>query len=123
MSIKYNFVLAQGETLSLTFNIKDKNGNLIDLTNYSFVGKIKEKYDSTIVGNLVFTIPDQRANKGVLQISMPAAATKLIPVDVGTLANKRPIKEYIYDIFQTDPAAVVTRIVEGTIAVSASVTP
>lgn len=47
----------EGDTFILQLLFKDDNGNLIDLTNYSFAMEVKKRarWSSTILANSVFT--------------------------------------------------------------------
>lgn len=123
MAQKLNLVINQGETFELDIIAKDLNKQPIDITNYSYAGKIRSAYDSDVIAAFTFTKAEQRnSTLGWVKASLTPAQTQAIPCVKSSAKNKRPLTEYIYDIEETDPSNNVTRILEGIISVSPSVT-
>lgn len=123
MAQTYNFTVGQGEDWSLTFNIKDDSGVLMDLTGYSFAGQVRDAYDSSnVIADFNFNIQNQLTNKGSVDVYLTHQQTSSIVLPVSTGANKRPQSQFVYDMKEIDYAGRVTRILEGTVTVTSSVT-
>jgi hypothetical protein len=121
-AVTYNFTLNQGDDFDFTITIK-ANNEPIDLSNYSFAGQIREKYDSNeIVASFVCTKANQTTSKGVITFSLTNQQTSAIPCLPSSKANRRPVSEFIYDIEQTDADDKISRILEGVVLVSPGVT-
>lgn len=107
MTTKINLILDQGADFLTTFNLQAANGAVLDLSTYTGVCKMRKTYTS--VNATSFTV--SLTNTGIVSMSMPYAQTAiLIP------------GRYLYDIEITSSANTVTRIIEGIIDVSATMT-
>lgn len=123
MSQNYNFTVGQGEDWTLDVNMKDDVGNLLDLTGYTYAGQMRDAYDSTnIIATFTFTIANQITNKGRVTFSLTHEQTTGIPLPASTGSQKRPTKEYLYDIIETDALGKVQRILDGSVIVTAGIT-
>ena len=106
-----DIIVNQKASLEVTFSVKDANGAILDLTNYTANAKYK----------LDFQTPDSQALAFTTTIPNPAAGEvkiSLTPTQTANLTNPR----YVYDVTITDSNAFKTRIVEGFLKVSAGVT-
>lgn len=118
----YNMTVNQGEDFDLQIIIKDETGTPINLTGSTYAGQIRDKYDSSsIAASFSFTLGNQITDPGLLNVTMANTVTAAIPCKPATATDKRPITEFIYDIEQTK-AGLITRILEGIVAVSPNVT-
>lgn len=123
MSQIYNFTVGQGEDWTLDVNMKDDSGSLLDLTGYSYAGQMRDAYDSSIViAVFTFTIANQFTNKGRVTFSLTHEQTQQIPLPASTGSQKKPTKDYLYDIIETDAFGKVQRILEGSVTVTAGIT-
>mgnify|MGYP003352637453 CR=1 FL=1 len=109
MATKANLVIDQGATFSTTINVEDTNGVAVNLSGYTANSQIRKSYYSTTANSFTATVTGT-AN-GEITISMTAANT----------ANLNPGR-YLYDLLITAPDATKTRVVEGIIVVSPSIT-
>lgn len=109
MAAKANIYVDQGSTYSTVINMTDSNGNVINLTGYSFTGQIKKFYTSSNVMN--FAVAITSANTGDFTIGL----------DANTTSNME-YGRYVYDVNATDVSNTVTRIVEGILTINPGVT-
>lgn len=123
MSQTYNFTVGQGEDWDLALNMKDDSNQMLDLTGYSYSGQIRDAYDSSIViAVFSFEIANQILQKGRVTAYLTHEQTSNIPLPASTGTQKRPTKEYMYDIVEIDALGKVTRILEGSVIVTAGIT-
>lgn len=114
MAEKYNILIDQGSTYTLALNYKDSAGTAINLTGYTAAMQIRNTVDSATT---------------VLSLSSPSngivitGATGLITITV-TAAQTRDMiaNTYVYDLEITSGSGIVTRLVQGSVIVSAEVT-
>jgi hypothetical protein len=119
----YNFFIEQGATFKSEMIFKDEDGNLTDLTGYTYEGQIRLKYDSSSpVATFTITVANQLTDRGKITISMSPAVTGAIPCDPSTSSDARPITRYVYDVECTKPSGDVDRILQGIVSVSPNVT-
>lgn len=119
---KLDLNIEQGATFEKTFTIKDSLAAAIDLTGWTFAGKIRHRYDSpATVATFTTAVLNQVTNKGQFTISLTAAQTSAIPVDPSDSIN-RDLTEYLYDIEATKPDTKKDRVLEGKVKVSPEVT-
>lgn len=109
----YDFCIDQGATLVKTFVWKDANGAPINLNGYSARCQMRQSvHDDTVADSL--TTANGRISidgpAGAITLTWPAAVTT-------TFVHKR----YVYDL-ELELAGVVTRLLQGCIAVSPEVT-
>lgn len=106
-----DIIVNQKSSLEVTFNVKDANGAVLDLTNYTAAAKYKPDFQTPDSQALPFTAVIADAANGEVVIS-------LTPTQTANLKNAR----YVYDVTITDDNDFKTRIVEGFLKVSAGVT-
>ena len=109
MAAYSELTLEQGATFSTTINVEDTNGVAVNLSGYTANSQIRKSYYSTTANSFTATVTGT-AN-GEITISMTAANT----------ANLNPGR-YLYDLLITAPNTTKTRVVEGIIVVSPSIT-
>lgn len=119
MAANYNMVVNQGEDFIIKLLIKDESGVPVDISNDTFQGQIRERYDSpNVAASFSFEFGQ---NTGEVYVKLSNTVTAAIPVQASSQSNKRPSTEFVYDIEQTK-SGIKTRILEGIVAVSANVT-
>lgn len=111
MAAYAEFGMDQGATFSTTITLDDDTTNSsLNITGYTAVCSMRRSYYSAnVTANLVCTVTD--AANGALQLSLAA----------GNTANITP-NRYLFDVKTTSPSGTVTRILEGIITVSPSIT-
>ena len=104
MATRADLIIDQGTTFSSTINISQSDGTLFQLNDYSARGKIKKAFSSST--SVDFTC--------VVNENSPSQDTVTISLNSG---------RYVYDVevFTSDSPAIVTRIVEGQVEVTPSV--
>jgi len=111
---RYDITIDQGATFTLILRWKDSLGAVIPLTGYSARMMMRKCKDSetpfidvdTVSGELVITEVD-----GQIDVTIPAADTEAITEAFG-----------VYDLEIEDGSGVVTRLLEGEVAISREVT-
>ena len=108
MAIYSNITIDQGSDFNTQVTVEDATGNDADLTGYIAAGQIRKTHTSSTAYDLVcvVTYPAQ----GIVQVSMPNSITETI----------KPGR-YVYDV-EIKKDNIVTRIVEGQVEVTPSVT-
>lgn len=106
-----NLYLNQSETFTTSLDLTDVNGEPYNLTDFQVKSCAKKSYYSdTIVINFDTSITD--ANGGTIQLSANSHVTANVPVT-----------KLVYDVLLIEtPTGNVSRVLEGQIIVSPSVT-
>jgi hypothetical protein len=107
MATKANLTVDQNSDYSVTLNLTDQNGDIINLSGYTAFSSMRKWYDST---NSIPFITSINTTAGTLTLSMSA----------NTTANLWPVR-YVYDVIINN-GAITTRIVEGEVFVTPAVT-
>lgn len=119
---RLDFIIEQGATFKKKLTLKDSDSNPIDLTGFTFRGKIKKLAGKGVaIASFTFTILDQGTNTGEVYLALTAAETAALPSEPQINAQ-RTLTEYAYDIESVAPSTEVSRIIEGTIKLSPEVT-
>lgn len=106
----YNLSIEQGATWELSLGVEVSEGTDMDLTGSTVESKLaKSHYDDDPLG-ISATIINHVDGK--LRLSLTAAQTSQLD----------PSHEYIYDVELTDSNGVVTRLIQGRISISPSIT-
>lgn len=109
MSATYNITINQNSDFERSFQIKE-DSVILDITSYSFTGRLSENYNTTTVQDFTTAVTDGPA--GTFTISLTDAQTATL--DPGT---------WVYDIVMTDASGKKTRLLQGNAFVSQGVTP
>ena len=111
MSAYVELYIDQGSTFNNVINLTDDVTNTpINVANYTVVSQLRRSYYSAnISANLVCSITD--AANGEITLSLPAANT----------ANIKPGR-YVFDVKTIDNSNTTSRVLEGVITVTPSVT-
>ena len=109
----YNFRIEQGATTDFEIVYKDSNGTPVDLTGYTASAKMAKGYASTRTRTIITTSINSDPTTGVIVLSLTADQTN----------NLDAAARYVYDIEITRTSdSTVTRVIEGIITISPSVT-
>jgi hypothetical protein len=107
-----NLVIDQGTTFSLSITVSDANGNVLNLTGFTYRAQLRKSYGAT--SYTAFTVTATDPADGEITISLTATQTS------GLKAGR-----YVYDIEIVSPVvdgSEVTRVLEGIITVTPEVT-
>jgi hypothetical protein len=89
-SQKVDLYVDQGSDYYQSVYLQDQNGFAIDLTDYTFIGQIKEIPSGVTIASFIPTTTS--ASGGLMTLFLPASVTAQIPVTT-------PFNFYRYDIF------------------------
>ena len=110
MAVISNLSVDQGATFTAEVAVSGSDGAILDLTGYTAEGQIRKTYTSST--SIDFTTTIEVPATGNVTISLSAAQT-------GAMKPGR----YVYDVEITnDGGTTVTRILEGQVEVTPSVT-
>lgn len=109
MAIYANITVDQGSDYSSTITVEDSVGDVADLTGFSSRGQIRKTYSSLTSYDFITSIP--YPTSGVIEISIPNSTTSAM----------KPGR-YVYDVEVVSSNGTVTRVIEGQLEVTPSVT-
>ena len=109
MAATYNITVNQNADFVRSFQVKENNV-IVDITNYTFEGRLKESFHST--GHTAFTTAITDAGSGTFTISLADTVTAAMPG--GT---------YVYDVLMTNTGNIKTRLLSGNAFIIQGVTP
>lgn len=111
MAAKANIVIDQGTDFSTTLTIKDTNGIILNLTDYTAAAQLRKHYTS------------QTATNFAIEFESPRSDGKLtIKLDRNVTANLESGR-YVYDLEILDTVAnTKSRLIEGIATVTPQVT-
>ena len=119
---KYNINIEQGATFTLNCTMEDSAGTPVNLTGYTFSGKIRETIASpSHVAAFTFTLLNQGTSPGQFTVVLSSAITAAIPCNLRPNAD-RPLTQYFYDIEVLKTDSTTDRVFEGKAFVSPEVT-
>jgi len=107
MAQKANLVIDQGSDFSTTIDVTDEDGNAIDLGEYVAAGQIRKHYTSLTAVDFTVTT----TSSGIVTIALDANAS-----------NDMEPGRYVYDVELVSNVGSVTRILEGIVTITPSVT-
>ena len=113
MAATANLRIDKGATFSSDITVTGSDGNAFDLTGYTASAKLAQGYTSTRTRMSFTTTISADATKGVVTLKLTADQTNTLEAPA----------RYVYDveILKTSDSTV-TRVIEGIITVSPSVT-
>lgn len=101
--------LEQGANFSVSMDLKDAAGSILNLSGYTVAAQMRKSYYSTTATDFTISITDAAA--GQITMTMNSANT----------GNVTPGR-YVYDVLLNSGAGVKSRIIEGIVTVLPSVT-
>ena len=108
MAIIANLFIDQGTDFTVTVDVSDATGGILDLTGYSASAQIRKTYGSST--KVDFATSTGTPSQGKVNMSLTDAQTS-------ALESGR----YVYDIIQTASDGLKTRLIEGQLIVTPSV--
>ncbi len=109
MASRANVYIDQGTDFSITVDVTDTDGTALEMTGYTAAGQIRKTYSSSTASG-TFTTAIAAAS-GQVTLSLTDTETSAIPAG-----------RYVYDLTITSASSITTRVVEGQINVTPSVT-
>ena len=103
-----NLTIEQGVDFEITITVRNQNNTPLNLLSYTAASKLRKHYTSTSFYPFTVTFVD-RIN-GRIALSMNNALTSTIPEG-----------RYVYDVILTSPNSLKSRVLQGTVMVSAGV--
>ena len=97
----YNLDIEQGTTFQLNLSLDQPAGTDVDITNYTFDGKLAKSYYDEDAVSMSSQIVN--ASTGEVQLSLTPAQTAALQYGI----------EYVYDIDFTDDNGVTSRLLQG----------
>jgi hypothetical protein len=111
MATKANISIDQGTTFSTQIDLTDENNDPIDLSAYTANAEIRRWYSSTDPAAIFVANTGTNTAAGVLTLTLSANQTSNLEYG-----------RYVYDVRLADASNTITRIVEGIVTVTPSVT-
>ena len=113
MAATANLIVDQGATFNTDVTVKGNDGNAFDLTGYTASAKMAKGYASTRTRTIITTSINSDPTTGVIVLSLTADQTN----------NLDAPARYVYDVeIVRTSDSTVTRVIEGIITTSPSVT-
>ena len=113
MAATANLRIDQGATFTSDVNVADLNGDAFDLTGYTASAKMAKGYASTKTRTQITTSIASDPTTGVVTLSLTADQTNALDAPA----------RYVYDVEITRTSdSTITRVIEGIITISPSVT-
>jgi hypothetical protein len=109
MAVYANLIVDQGSDFSSTIFVTDNVGDILDLTNYTSSAQIRKSHSSSTAVDFITSILNP--TDGQVQIKL---------TNDQSLAMKAG--RYVYDVEIVSDIGVVTRVVEGQLEVTPTVT-
>lgn len=109
MAIYANLTVDQGTDFDASVDVTDANGLGVDLTTYTYFGQVRKTYNSLTAVDFTITL-DPNAPYSLI-ISLSADQT-----------NAMKPGRYVYDVEVVSPTNQVTRVLEGQLELTPSVT-
>ena len=109
MAILANIFIDQGTDFSITVDVTDSAGDVLDLTGYTSSAQIRKTYSSSSVSETFTT----SISAAVGQVTLSLNDTQTTGLESG---------RYVYDLNVTSDGGITTRVVEGQAIVTPGVT-
>ena len=109
MAILANLFIDQGTDFSITVDVTDSNGQVLNMSGYSSAGQIRKTYASSTVSATFTTSINASAGQVTLSLN-------------DTVTSALGAGRYVYDLNVTSGGGVTTRVVEGQAIVTPGVT-
>jgi D-Tyr-tRNAtyr deacylase len=109
MAIIANLYIDQGTDFSITVDVTDSAGDILELSDYTAAAQIRKTYSSSSVSATFATSIAELAG----QVTISLTDTQTAALEAG---------RYVYDLNITSSAGLVTRVIEGQSIVTPGVT-
>lgn len=109
MAIIANLFIDQGTDFTVTVDVSDATGNVVNLSGYTSAGQIRKTYGSSTVAASFTTSHNNSAG----QVTLSLTDTQTSGLEAG---------RYVYDMNITSSGGITTRVVEGQAIITPGVT-
>lgn len=109
MAIIANLYIDQGTDYTITVDVTDSAGDILDLTGYTATAQIRKTYTSSSLSATFFTSISAAAG----QVTISLTDTQTSALEAG---------RYVYDLNIESAGGVKTRVIEGQAVVTPGVT-
>lgn len=113
-AVPINLTIEAGSDWAVEFNLRDENGDYIDLTGYTLSCKMARNYTTLIKYSLNPQIMDTAT--GLIKLSMPNTGGSLI-----TKTQDLKPGRYVWNLLATNQGGDSDRVIEGVVTVKAGV--
>ncbi len=110
MAAYANLVIDQGSTFTTAVTVEDADGNIQNLSGFNAYASIRKTYRSVTSTGFDY-----------ISITNTTAGEITLKLDGSTSQNMKPGR-YVYDVIITSGADVPTRVLEGQLEITPSVT-
>ena len=104
-----NIYIDQGCDFSITIDVTDAAGNVLDMTDYTAEAQIRKTYSSSSVTATFSTAINESGG----QVNVSLTSTQTSAIESG---------RYVYDVNITDASGSTSRVVEGQAIITPGVT-
>jgi len=104
-----NIYIDQGCDFSITIDVTDAAGNVLDMTDYTAEAQIRKTYSSSSVTSTFTTAINETGG----QVNVSLTSTQTSAIESG---------RYVYDVNVTDASGSTSRVVEGQAIITPGVT-
>lgn len=104
-----NIYIDQGCDFSITIDVTDAAGNVLDMTDYTASAQIRKTYSSSLVTATFSTAINEVGG----QVNVSLTSTQTSAIESG---------RYVYDVNITDASGSTSRVVEGQAIITPGVT-
>ena len=113
MAARANLRIDQGATFTTDVTVSDNDGTAFDLTGYTASAKLSQGYASTRTRTSITTTINSDPTTGIITLTLTADQTNTLDAPA----------RYVYDVEITQTSdSTITRVIEGIITISPSVT-
>jgi len=109
MAIYANITVDQGSDYSSSVTVENALGDVADLTGFTARGHVRKTYSS--LTNYEFVTSIESPTKGLIGIRLPNSTTSAMKAG-----------RYVYDVEVVSSGGTVTRVIEGQLEITPSVT-
>lgn len=109
-AIPVNLQIESGADWEVTFNLRQENGEFLEMTAYTVSAFMARNYTTSSKYNLNATIVDPAT--GLVRLSMPNSGGSLV-------VKTQDVKpgRYVWNLFITSPGGTTDKVIEGVVTV------
>lgn len=113
-AVPINLTIEQGTDFSVEFNLRDENGDYINLTGYTVTAKMARNYTTQTKYSLNPVIVNPV--NGLIRLSMPDGTSSFVQ----TTNNLKPGR-YVYNVYINSTSGKSDKVIDGVITVISGV--
>ncbi len=109
-AIPVNLQIEIGADWEVSFNLRDENGNFLDMTGYAVSAYMARNYTTTTKYSLGATVTD--VTTGEVKLSMANSGGSLVQKTTDLKKGR-----YVWNLFITSPGGTTDKVIEGVVTV------